>query len=147
MYYIDCDFPVGFTPQRRVLYIPGTQMTLVFAGKGLLLEGSNPKNRGQKGSRYIYIFMSAFNLSSCFSMQFRTWLLRQVLKKAGVKEEPRHFISVLALVAFRMPSSRHFSTIDCQFFRPWQWRYSFFHIPRGQTVSRRNAFQVLSTHL
>ena len=25
------------------LYIPGTQMTLVLNGKGLLLEGSNPK--------------------------------------------------------------------------------------------------------
>ena len=25
------------------MYIPGTQMTLVLNGKGLLLEGSNPK--------------------------------------------------------------------------------------------------------
>ena len=37
------------------IYIPGTQMTLVLNGKGLLLEGSNPKNRGQTGSRYIYM--------------------------------------------------------------------------------------------
>lgn len=75
-------------------------------------------------------------------MQFRTCerLLRQVLKKAGVKEDPRHFISVLALVAFRMPSSRHFSTIDCQLFRPWQWR-------SVSLLSRKNAFQALSTCL
>ena len=33
-------------------------MTLVLNGKGLLLEGSNPKNRGQTGSRYIYIYIS-----------------------------------------------------------------------------------------
>ena len=31
-------------------------MTLVFIGKVLVLEGGSPKNRGQTGSRYIYIY-------------------------------------------------------------------------------------------
>ena len=35
--------------------IPGTQMTLVLIGKGLVLGGSTFKNRGHWGSRYIYI--------------------------------------------------------------------------------------------
>ena len=30
-------------------------MTLVLNGKGLLYEGAKPNNRGQTGSRYIYI--------------------------------------------------------------------------------------------
>ena len=46
------------TKHEIYIYIPGTQMTIVLNGKGLLLEGSNPKNRGQTGSssRYIYIY-------------------------------------------------------------------------------------------
>ena len=39
------------------IYIPGTQMTLVLNGKGLLLEGAKRNNRGQTGSRYIYIIL------------------------------------------------------------------------------------------
>ena len=43
---------------RKNLDIPGTQMTLVLVGKCLLLEGSNPQNKGQTGSTYIYIHIS-----------------------------------------------------------------------------------------
>ena len=32
-------------------------MTLVLIGKGLLLEGSKPQNKGQTCSRYIYIYL------------------------------------------------------------------------------------------
>ena len=32
-------------------YMPGTQMTFVLLVKGLVLEGFNPQNRGQTGSR------------------------------------------------------------------------------------------------
>ena len=39
------------------LYIPRTQMTLVLNGKGLVLGGLTFKNRGQLGSRYIYIYI------------------------------------------------------------------------------------------
>ena len=39
------------------IYIPGTQMTLVLNGKGLLLEGSNPKIEDkQVPGMYIYIY-------------------------------------------------------------------------------------------
>ena len=54
--------PMDFAPHdfRGVvkcgdLYIPGTQMTLVLNGKGLLLEGSNPKKEDkQVPGIYIY---------------------------------------------------------------------------------------------
>ena len=35
-------------PLSLSVYIPGTQMTLVLNGKGLLLEGSNPKIEDQQ---------------------------------------------------------------------------------------------------
>ena len=40
-------------------YIPGTQMTLVLNGNGLLLEGSNPKIEDKQvpGIYYIYVNM------------------------------------------------------------------------------------------
>ena len=37
------------------IYIPGTPMTLVLIGKGLVLGGLTFKNRGHLGSRYIYL--------------------------------------------------------------------------------------------
>ena len=41
------------------LYIPGTHMTLVLNGKGLFLEGSNPKIEDkQVPGIYIYIYIS-----------------------------------------------------------------------------------------
>ena len=40
--------------QTIYIYIPGTQMTLVLMGKGLVLGGLTFKNRGHLGSRYIY---------------------------------------------------------------------------------------------
>ena len=36
------------------LHVPGTQMTPVLNGKGLVLEGLTFKNRGQLGSRYVF---------------------------------------------------------------------------------------------
>ena len=42
---------------RAYIYIyPGTQMTLVLTGKGLVFGGLTFKNRGHLGSRYIYIY-------------------------------------------------------------------------------------------
>ena len=38
------------------IYLPGTQMTLVLIGKGLVLAGWASKNGGHLGSRYIYIY-------------------------------------------------------------------------------------------
>ena len=37
-------------------------MTLVLNGKGLLLEGAKPNNRGQTGSRYIYQYIILYNI-------------------------------------------------------------------------------------
>ena len=43
--------------KKIFIYIPGTQMTLVLNGKGLLLEGSDPKIEDkQVPGIYIYIY-------------------------------------------------------------------------------------------
>ena len=46
------------------IYIPGTQMTLVLNGKGLLLEGSNPKIE-DKQVPGIYIYIPSLKLTGC----------------------------------------------------------------------------------
>ena len=48
------------------IYIPGTQMTLVLTGKGLLLEGSNPKIE-DKQVPGIYIY-NVFSYSKIFTV-------------------------------------------------------------------------------
>ena len=45
------------TQERNPPCIPGTQMTLEFVGKGLVLGGLTYKNRVHWGSRYIYIII------------------------------------------------------------------------------------------
>ena len=42
------------------IYIPGTQMTLVLIGKGLVLGWVTFKNRGHLGSMCIYIYICVY---------------------------------------------------------------------------------------
>jgi len=57
--------------------IPGTQMTLVLNGKGLLLEGSNPKRRGQIGSRFIYMLRTVLvsYISPCVYYEIQPFMV------------------------------------------------------------------------
>ena len=51
-------------------HIPGTQMTLVFIGKGPCFGGLKPKNRGQRGSRYILLLLCPLSDSKMYHHQF-----------------------------------------------------------------------------
>ena len=47
--------------KTTIYCIPRIQMTLVLIEEGLIFGGLIFKNRGQLGSRYIYIILSAYN--------------------------------------------------------------------------------------
>ena len=62
-------------------YIPGTQVTLVLVGKGLVLRGLpyTFKNRGHLGSRYVWIWMtynfSMFMTNASLLMSVLSWIM------------------------------------------------------------------------
>ena len=65
--------------------LPGTQMTLVLIGKGLVFGGLTFKNRGHLGSRYIwdsYFFLAKKDIFSFFTRVLiwtHTWRLKRTL--------------------------------------------------------------------